>query len=80
MGFGFKVQGSPAFANATARCDTAITVLSPHGEQLGTWEGGGVGKNALAAFAVRDGGRHTILVHSRKGSGSCTVRALTAGL
>ena len=57
--------------------DAAVTVLAPDGRKVGTWEGGGIGKDALAAFAARAAGRFTLLVHSRTGPGRCVLRAVT---
>ena len=63
-------------ARGGTRCDTAITILAPDGQQLGPWEGGGIGSDALAAFAAPVAGRYTVMLHSRAGSGRCDVRAL----
>jgi len=53
--------------------DTAVTVLQPAGRAVGTWEGGGIGTDALAAFRAPAGGRYTLLVHSRSGAGTCRL-------
>ncbi len=59
----------------SASCDAAVTVLGPDGRALGTWEGGGTGGNVLTAFRAGVDGRHTVVVHSRRGNGECEVLA-----
>jgi len=60
----------------SAQVDASLSVLSPRGEPIGTWDGGGVGHNPLAAFEVTAGGRHTVRLDSRSGAGPCVLRAL----
>ncbi len=56
--------------------DVALTVLAPNGEVVGSWEGGGVGKDVLAAMKTKGGGRYTLQVHSRDKQGGCTLQVV----
>ncbi len=56
--------------------DVAVTVLAPDGRKIGTWEGGGIGSDVLAALEAPTGGRYTLQVHSRSHTGTCVVRAI----
>ena len=53
--------------------DTALTVIDPDGNVVGTFEGGGRGGDVLAAFVPASQGRYTLQVHRRSGSGDCVL-------
>ena len=58
------------------RFDPALLVFDPDGEQVGAFEGGGVGWDVLNGFVARKAGVHTLQVVSRHGRGDGVLRAI----
>ncbi len=56
--------------------DAGLTVLDPAGDAGFQCEGGGIGGDVLVAYRASHTGRHTLLVHSRKGTGDGAVKAV----
>jgi len=54
--------------------DACLQVLDPVGDGGFCCEGGGIGGDVLVAYRSSHDGRHTLLVHSRKGAGDGEVQ------
>ena len=56
--------------------DAALQVLDPSGDGSFVREDGGIGNDVLTAYRATRAGRHTLLVHTRSGSGQGEVRVV----